>query len=133
MLIATGAATEPELQATDIHVFLKFPPQSSEFQRVSFSLFMAYLVQLIIYFPPMLYFTAFRVPYTVNNFFSLYALLFLSFITQLIYIFSHMLYITAFPDTLNNLFPVMLYFTAFSYTVNNLFPVGFTLLHSLIQ
>jgi hypothetical protein len=80
----------------------------------------------------MLYFTAFQVPYTVNNFFSVYALLFLSFVTQLMYIFSHMLYITAFPYTVNNLLPVMLYFTAFSYTVNNLFPVCFTLLHSLV-
>jgi hypothetical protein len=55
LLIATGAATEPELQATDIHVLLKFPPQSSEFKRVSFStgdLLMASLLQLIIYFPP---------------------------------------------------------------------------------
>jgi hypothetical protein len=80
----------------------------------------------------MLYFTAFWIPYIVNNFFFLYAFLFLSYITQLIYIFSQMLYITAFPYTVNNLFPVMLYFTAFSYTVNNLFPVCITLVHSLV-
>lgn len=81
----------------------------------------------------MLYFTAFRVPYTVNNFFPVCIAFSVLYCTVNIYIFFHMLYIMAFPYTFNNLFPVMLYFTAFSYTVNNLFPVRFTLLHSLIQ